>query len=115
MRNSMRIGVTAVLCTLLGACASGPHQLRRSVDDWDHQVYVNSPWLNAAMWVVPIYPTCHAVALVLDFAITDPWYFWCEDAWDGSGTGFQHLDVEWTDGHVDSLLSDRSGWTRTER
>lgn len=115
MRNTLRIGAAAALCALLCGCAAGPHQLRRTVDDWDHKVYVNSPWLNAALWIVPVYPVCTVGAAVLDFAVTDPYYFWFDDAWDGNGTGFQHLDVEWTDGHVDSLLSDRSGWTRSER
>ena len=115
MRNPLRIGTTFACSLLLAACASGPHQLRRSVDDWDHKIYVNSPWLNAAMWIVPIYPVMHAGALALDFAVTDPYYFWFGDAWDGNGTGYRHLEVEWTDGWVDCLLADQGEWTRSER
>ena len=47
--------------------------------------------------------------------ITDPYYFWFGDAWDGNGTGFRHLDVEFVGGSVDSLLIDRSGWTRSDK
>ncbi|MFY9344664.1 MAG: hypothetical protein WAT39_19380 [Planctomycetota bacterium] len=104
-----------VLSASLAACAAGPHQLRRSVDDWDHKTYVNSPWWNAALWLVPVIPVGHAVAMVGDFLITDPWAFWCEDAWDGTGTGYKHLQVEWTDGYMTSMWCERSGWTRVDR
>jgi len=112
MRSPLRIGIATVLSLLLGGCAAGPHQLRRSVDDWDQKIYVNSPWLNAAMWLVPVYPVMHVGAMVIDFTVTDPYYFWFDDAWDGNGTGFKHLDIEYTDGWVDSMLADRAGWTR---
>lgn len=115
MRTQTRIGIAIACSLLLGSCAAGPHQLRRTVDDWDQKVYVNSPWLNAAMWIVPVYPVSHAGALVFDFLITDPYYFWFGDAWDGSGTGYRHLKVDWTDGWVDCLLSDRSRWTRSDK
>lgn len=115
MRNTRRIGVALTVCILLGSCAAGPHQLRRTVDDWDHQVYVNSPWVNAAMWVVPVYPALLLGATAVDFAVVDPYYFWLDDVWDNNGTGFEHHHVEWTNGHVDSLLTDRSGWLRKER
>ena len=115
MRTSPRIGIAIACSLLLGSCAAGPHQLRRTVDDWDQKIYVNSPWLNASMWVVPVYPVAYAGALAFDFVIGDPWPSWCEDAWDGNGTGFRHIEVEWTDGWVESLLSDRSRWTRTRR
>ncbi len=105
----------AALGLLLGGCLAGPHQLRRSVDDWDHKTYVNSPWWNAALWIVPVYPISHIGAMTLDFLITDPWAFWFDDAWDGAGTGFEHLPVEWTDGRVGSLLMDRALWTRVDK
>lgn len=115
MRSPARIVCSLAASALLASCAAGPHQLRRTIDDWDHQTYVNSPWFNAAMWAVPVYPALLAGAAVLDFTITDPYFFWLGDAWDGKGTGFQHVDVEWTDGHLDSLLSDRGRWMRKER
>ena len=115
MRTPLRISIITATSLLLSGCAAGPHQLRRSVDDWDQKIYVNSPWLNAAMWIVPIYPVMTVGAMAIDFTITDPYHFWFGDAWDGSGTGFRHLEVEWTDGWVDSVLADRAGWTRSER
>ncbi len=115
MRKTSRVAAVGLLSLALGACAAGPHQLRRSVDDFDHRTYVNSPWLNVALWTVPVIPTCLIGATALDFAVTDPYFFWFGDAWDGNGTGFQHLDVEWPDGRVDSLLLDRSGLMRYER
>jgi len=99
----------------LTACAAGPHQLRRSVDDWDHKSYVNSPWWNATMWIVPILPVSYIGAWVGDFLITDPWAFWFEDAWDGKGTGFEHLQLHWVDGRMGSLLTERAKWTRIEK
>lgn len=106
---------TAAAALLLASCAAGPHQLRRSVDDWDRKVYVNSPWLSAALWVVPVYPTMYMGAWVGDFLISDAYHFWFDDAWDGNGTGFEHLEVESPDGWVESLLSERSGWQRVEK
>ena len=114
MRTRLRLGALLPLALLAG-CFVGPHQLRRSVDDWDHDLYVNSPWWNATLWLVPVIPVSSLGATVLDFLITDPWHFWFDDAWDGSGTGFRHLPVEWPDGKVDSLFLDRSLWTRVDK
>lgn len=103
------------LATLLGSCAAGPHQLRRSLDDWDHKLYVNSPLLSGAMWIVPVFPAGYAIAFAGDFLIGDAWHFWFHDLWDGEGTGFEHLQVEAPDGAVQSFLIDRSGWTRVDK
>ena len=99
----------------LTSCLAGPHQLRRSVDDWDNNVYTNSPWWNATLWIVPVIPLTSIGASVVDFLVTDPWAFWFDDAWDGSGTAFEHLHVEPTDGFVRSLMMERSGWTKVEK
>ena len=115
MRFTLRSATTIALTLVLGGCLAGPHQLRRSVDDWDHSLYVNSPWWNAALWVLPVFPVSHTLAMVGDFLVTDPWAFWFDDAWDGAGTGFEHLQVESTDGHMDSLFIDRALWTRIDR
>ncbi len=106
---------TCLLALPFAACAAGPHQLRRTVDDWDRNLYVNSPWFDAALWVIPVMPVATFGAFAIDFCITDAWSFWFHDAWDGAGTNFEHLHVEETDGHVSSLLMDRSGWTKVEK
>jgi hypothetical protein len=90
----------------LSGCAAGPHQLRRSVDDWDQKLYVNSPWLNAVLWIVPVIPIAHFLGGIGDFLIVDAYSFWFKDAWDGKGTGFKHLEVQATDGQMKSLLLD---------
>ncbi len=115
--RGMRLRTLAVLglATLLGGCFAGPHQLRRTVDDLDHATYVNSPWFDAALWIVPVFPICYAGAFVADFLITDAYAFWLHDAWDGAGTGFEHAPVQSTDGRMQSLTMDRSGWTRVDR
>ncbi|HEX6810350.1 MAG TPA: hypothetical protein VF384_01890 [Planctomycetota bacterium] len=104
-----------LLAASMTSCFAGPHQLRRSIDDWDHKTYVNSPWFNATLWIVPVIPTCHVLAWTFDFLVCDAYAFWFDDAWDGAGTGFQHADPPWTDGHVGSLLLDRTEWTRVDK
>jgi hypothetical protein len=106
---------SALLAATLASCVAGPHQLRRTVDDWDHRLYVNSPWFDAALWIVPVIPVGHALAFVGDFLLLDAYAFWFHDAWDGAGTGFEHVPVQATDGRVGSLLLDRAGWTRVEK
>jgi len=115
MRSPRSLLVLALLAATMTSCAAGPHQLRRTVDDWDHNLYVNSPWWNATLWVVPVIPVCYVGALTFDFFIGDAYAFWFDDAWDGEGTGFEHLPVEATDGRMQSLMNSRSGWTRTEK
>lgn len=115
MSTRSRAFAAVALATALGACAAGPQQLRRTIDDWDHNLYVNSPWLDAVLWVVPVIPVATVGAFTFDFLIGNPYAFWCEDAWDGSGTAFRHAEVQPTDDTVDSLLLDRSGWTRSDK
>lgn len=109
--------LSALFLTLatLTSCAAGPHQLRRTIDDWDHNLYVNSPVWNGVLWIVPVMPIATIGAFVFDFLIGDPYAFWFGDAWDGKGTGYRHLPVQATDDSVDSLLIDRSGWTRSDK
>lgn len=113
--RSLRRSLLLLGVACLGACAAGPHQLRRSIDDWDHKSYVNSPWWNATLWLTMVMPVCYAGAFCGDFLITDPYVFWFEDAWDGKGTGFDHLEVPWTDGRMTSLWMERAGWTKVEK
>ncbi len=102
---------TATLLTLaglvsLGSCAAGPQQLQRSVDDWDHKLYVEEPLIDGILWVVPVIPIAKYGALIGDILITNPYHFWLEDVWDGEGTGFVHAAVPPVDGVVKSLMMD---------
>ena len=102
-----RFGLILVLfCTMFASCSAGPHQLRRTVDDWDHEMYVESPWLNGALHFIPVIPIVGFFASVGDFFVVDAYSFWFKDAWDGKGTGFVHHKVEHTDGAMTSLLTD---------
>ena len=86
------------------SCSVGPHQLSRTVDDWNQQMYVDSPWLNAALTVIPVMPLVAAGASIGDFFVTDAYAFWAKDAWDGKGTGFVHKSVTHTDGAMTNLM-----------
>lgn len=44
------------------SCSAGPHQLKRSVDDWDQKMDGNSPWVNGVLWFFPVFPICQFVA-----------------------------------------------------
>ena len=104
--RKLLIAAAMLAALTLSGCLAGPHQLRRSVDDWDHRTYVESPWLDAALWVVPVFPLSYLGAVLADFFVVDAYAFWFRDAWDGRGTGFRHLDVAATDGVMQSLLID---------
>ena len=105
----------ALAATLvLPSCAAGPHQLSRTVDDWDHEMYVDGPLLNGVLNVIPVIPIAKFVAAIGDFLITDAYAFWIEDLWDGKGTGFQHYEVTPTDGVYGSLLNDDAGFMKKQ-
>lgn len=79
----------------LSGCLAGPHQMRRTVDDWDHELYVEQPWLDAVLWIIPVFPFANFGATFVDFFITDAYAFWIKDAFAGDGgTGYQHAQVE---------------------
>lgn len=88
------------------SCMAGPHQLKRTVDDWDHQMYIESPWINGVLWFVPIIPLAGFAASIGDFFVTDAYAFWFKDAWDGKGTAFTHYNPTPTDGSMESLMID---------
>lgn len=91
---------------LLPSCLAGPHQLRRSVEDLDRSMYVEQPWLDAVLWVVPVVPALMLGARVIDFAVGDAYAFWFDDAWsDEGGTGFRHADVP-AQRYMNSLMPD---------
>ena len=110
---SLALGTVATLS--MTSCAAGPHQLRRTVDDWDHKMYVNSPWIDGVLWFIPVIPLAWFVASFGDFFITDAYAFWFHDAWDGKGTGYEHLKVDATDGKMGSLLMDGSSWLQVKK
>jgi hypothetical protein len=106
--------VAVIAALLLPSCAAGPHQLSRSVDDWDREMYVENPLLNGVLYVVPVFPIAKYVAAIGDFLIVDAYYFWFEDLWDGQGTSFQHYEVTPTDGALGSLLNDDAGFLKKD-
>ncbi len=103
--RKLALSLITATCLLAG-CASGPHQLHRTVDDWDQDIYIKSPWLNGALHFIPVIPFARWAAMVGDFFVTDAYAFWFKDAWDGKGTGFKHFDPAATDGQMHSLLLD---------
>src|SRR5690606_429901 len=103
--RKLAIVFALLLGLTLSGCAAGPHQLRRTVDDWDHKLYVEQPWLDAVLWVVPVIPIAGFFASVGDFFVVDAYTFWVKDAWGGKGTGYNHLSVQHPDGAMTSLLA----------
>ena len=115
MRNLLLAAATIAASLSFTSCTAGPHQLRRSVDDLDHKLYVKSPWLSGILWFVPAFPIMTYGSWIVDSLTTDPYCFWYKDAWDGKGTGFIHYTVEATDGRLGSLLNDSAGWFKNEK
>ncbi len=105
----------AALAALLSSCLAGPHQLTRTVDDWDRKLYVGSPRFNAVLHALPVIPLAKAGAMLADFFVTDAIAFWGHDLWDNRGTGFVHYEVDGDDGTVSSLLYEGAGWLRVNR
>lgn len=108
---------TVAACTAalsLTSCWAGPQQLRRTVDDWDHKMYVRSPWLDAVLWIIPVMPLANFGASIGDFFVGNAYAFWFHDAWDGKGTGFKHADIAPTDGQFGSLLNEGSGFLKKQ-
>lgn len=90
MRKSA-LALMLILSAAFSGCFAGPHQLKRTVDDWDHKMYVENPWVDAVLWIVPVFPFAHFVAGIGDFFVTDAYAFWFKDAFAGDGgTGFKH-------------------------
>lgn len=102
-----KIHLFAAACGLavLASCAAGPHQVRRTVDDFDHKLYVQNPLLNGVLWVIPVFPIAYYGAMIVDFFVVDAYHFWFKDVWAGKGTGFEHFTVE-SESRVQSLLID---------
>lgn len=115
MRNNLLVSAGLAACLTFTSCAAGPQQLQRSVDDWDHKMYVQNPLLDGVLWVVPVFPLLNFGAAIGDFFIGNAYFFWFHDVWDGKGTGFEHAKVEATDGTVSSLLNEGSSWLKVKK
>jgi hypothetical protein len=114
MRKAI-VPLALVVVFLFCSCAAGPHQLSRTVDDWDQQMYVENPLLNGVLWVVPVFPLAQFGAGLVDFFAVDAYHFWIVDLWDGKGTGFKHFQVPHTDGYMESLLSDGAEFFKVKK
>lgn len=113
MSRLLAKATVGIFALTLSSCVAGPHQLGRTIDDWDQQQYVNSPWFSALLSVTLV-PLCRAGALVGDCLVGNPYAFWFHDAWTGSGTGFRHAEIKPTDGQVSSLLNEGSGFLKKD-
>ncbi len=113
--KKLATAVALAACVSLSSCLSGPHQLVRTVDDWDQKVYIQSPWLNAVLYIIPVFPFAKFGAGIADFFVTDAYAFWFKDAWDNKGTGFEHYTQTWTDGRMKSLLSKDAGFIKIDK
>jgi hypothetical protein len=114
MKKTLRFLAPLGLALAISACSAGPHQLTRSVDDWDHKNYVESPIMNGVLHFIPVIPLVSFFAMVGDFFTGDAYSFWVKDAWDGKGTGFDHYEVTPTDGAMGSLLNDDGKWLQVK-
>ena len=90
----------------LSSCYAGPHQTKRTVDDWDRQMYIENPLLDGVLWFIPVFPLAHFGASIVDFFVVDAYHFWIKDLWDGKGTGFEYAEIPAEDGYLQSLLID---------
>ena len=113
MRKAL-LSLALILTCSLSSCLAGPHQLKRTVDDWDAKLYTEMPWLDAALWVVPVIPLANFGASIGDFFVGDAYAFWGSDAWDGKGTGYKHAEFLGEEGYVKSLLADGQ-WLKVEK
>ena len=70
-----RLACALLAITTFAACLAGPHQLNRTVDDWDAKTYVDSPWLDGVLWFIPVFPLAHLGAQIGDFLVVDAYAF----------------------------------------
>ena len=113
--RKIAIGCALGLTLTFTSCFSGPHQLRRTVDNWDQKLYVDSPWLNVVLTIIPVIPLAYFGAQIGDFFVSDGYMFWIKDAFTGKGgTGFEYNQVEAKTRWVNSLLSDDGGYLKIQ-
>ncbi|GAB4152871.1 MAG: hypothetical protein Fur0037_21700 [Planctomycetota bacterium] len=114
-KKILALATAAIASVSLSSCLAGPHQLRRTVDDWDHKMYVNNPWVDGVLWFLPVFWLLNFGAQIGDYFVGDAYAFWFHDAWDGKGTGYEHAKVDATDGKVSSLLNDGASWLKVDK
>ena len=91
--RKLALGLVLLFSVSLTSCFAGPHQLRRTVDDWDNKMFVENVWIDAALWFGVI-PLASLGASIGDLFVTDAVNFWGTDAWSGeNGAGYKHHDV----------------------
>jgi hypothetical protein len=109
------LALASMAAISMTSCTAGPHQLGRSVDDWDQKSYVASPRINGVLHFFPIMALAQFIAGAGDFFVTDAYTFWMHDVWDDKGTAFEHHAVTATDGSMKSLLNEGSGWLKVDK
>ena len=114
-RAMQKLTVTLSLCglLLLSGCFTGPKQLHATVDDWDRQLYVDTPWFNGALWIIPVVPAARIGSLFIDGVVGNFYTFWFEDAFDGEGgTTVRHAEIASRES-MKSLLRGDGLWVQT--
>ena len=105
--RKIAIALGLALALVAAGCAAGPQQLRRTVDDFDQKLYVDSPILDGILWFpIPAFPIANWGAYIGDFFI-NCYHFWIEDVWANEGKGFVHIDPQGTK-QLSSLMVDDS-------
>ena len=96
MRKSL--ATLALLCALMftTSCVAGPFRLSRTWDDFYNQKYTESPWIHGALLgtVIPVYPIVWGFLYMCDAIVINTWTFWTKDAFEGTGTGYNHKALE---------------------
>ena len=92
LKKALATCALAGVLSLTSGCIAGPNQLGRTWDDWVNQKYTEDSWIHGALLqnILPIYPLVGAVLTYADVLVLNTYYFWSEDVWDRSGTGFDH-------------------------
>lgn len=90
-----RLGITAVLCVVLGSGVGcgGPQYLSNTFSDWYAKKYSESPWIWGNMLSYALYGFVYGFAWMGDSMIVNPVHFWVKDAQplgDGKGSTFNH-------------------------
>ena len=105
--RKLLIALTVLGTLTFSGCMAGPQYLRRSLDDLDHQVYVENPIVDGILWFpIPAFPIGYWLSYIGDFFING-YPFWFKDVWSGDGTGFIHADVD-SKKSIKSLVRDDS-------